>query len=128
MARGQLRNHDKGLKSKALVVDGVLVARHLLRESAAGIDLVDSLLVGLDAEVKELVVGGGDTGGGCGQSAPVVMVVAGISGFLKRDVFVRGGVEPGGDTLLLDGVEGGIVYQDRVCDACRAERPLDLIP
>jgi hypothetical protein len=104
LAGGELRNEDEGLKCEALVVGRVLVARHLLRKGAVGVDLSDGLLVGFDAEAEERIVGGSNPGGGCGESAPVVVIVAGISRFLKRDVLVGGGVEPGGDALLLDGV------------------------
>ena len=101
LACTQLRNEDQGLQREALVVGRVLVTRHLFWKSAIGVNLSDSFLVGFNAEAEERVVCGGNPDGGCSEGTPVVVIVIGIARHLGRDIFVRGGVKPGGNSLFL---------------------------
>src|ERR1700733_2005481 len=75
LACGELCDEDKWLEGEALIVSGVLVARHLLRKGAVGVDLGDGLLVRLDAEAEERIVCGGNPDGSCGERAPIVVIV-----------------------------------------------------
>ena len=64
-------------------MDGTLVPRHLLREGAALVELVDALFVDADAPVEEVIVGGDYADGyGC-ESAPVVVIVGLLAGFVE---------------------------------------------
>ena len=56
LALCELGQRDEGLQGEGLIVDGPLVAGHLLRECAAWIELVDALFVDGDAPVEEVVV------------------------------------------------------------------------
>ncbi len=109
-------------------MDGAFVASHLLRESAALVELVDALLEDANAPAEEIVVGGDDSGGDGGESAPVVVVVGLLAGFVKVDGAVGDFVHPL-DVAFDDGlVEGGLVEEDGFADGDGAEGPLDLEP
>src|SRR6185437_11485693 len=58
LALGELGDHDEWLQREGLIVNGVLVTRHLEREGAVRVFLAHSLLEGVDAEAEELVVVG----------------------------------------------------------------------
>src|SRR5271170_7426052 len=53
---GEFGERNERLERKGLVVNRALVTRHLLRESAACVKLIDSLLEDADAPIEKIVV------------------------------------------------------------------------
>src|SRR5580693_4617667 len=109
-------------------MSGVLFASHLLGKGATAVNFGNRFLVSIDAEAEELVVSGGNADGGCGQSAPVVVVVSRIRLPFKGNVLVGRLAEPGRDSPLLGLVQSRIADQDGVGDTGRTECPLNLVP